>query len=207
MAAETSTTQENILFHATAEFLEKGFSGAYLRDIARKAGITTGAIYGYYPNKEALFAAVIRPVLDEFKTMVCDSQDQAIKAASAGKISFITEDENDYQHVYHFLEYIYDHFDIFKLILTCSEGSGQGDLLHFLAEQQTEQTKTYLTAAREHGLKIEMPTDETIHILITAYFNAMFEAVIHDMPRETALQYAKTIAQFFNSGWATILKL
>ena len=30
------------------EFLEKGFQGASLRNIAASLGVTTGAIYGYY---------------------------------------------------------------------------------------------------------------------------------------------------------------
>ena len=53
-------TLEKIHQTATAEFLEKGFQGASLRNIVKSAGVTTGAFYGYYSSKEALFAALDR---------------------------------------------------------------------------------------------------------------------------------------------------
>ena len=45
-------TQERILAAAKAEFLEKGFESASLRNIVKNAGVTTGALYGYYAGKE-----------------------------------------------------------------------------------------------------------------------------------------------------------
>lgn len=53
------STQKRILDAGKSEFLEKGFKSASLRSIAQKAGVTTGAIYGYYPDKEALFGALV----------------------------------------------------------------------------------------------------------------------------------------------------
>ena len=48
---EGSNTINNILKCAKAEFLEKGFKDASLRTIAKQAGVTTGAIYGYFKDK------------------------------------------------------------------------------------------------------------------------------------------------------------
>lgn len=55
MQNEEQTTQEKILCAAKAEFLKKGFQTASLRAIVKAAGVTTGALYGYYSSKEALF--------------------------------------------------------------------------------------------------------------------------------------------------------
>src|ERR1041385_5271014 len=41
-------------------FAERGLAGARLDDIARQAGVAKGTIYSYFPNKEALFQAVVR---------------------------------------------------------------------------------------------------------------------------------------------------
>lgn len=42
------------------EFLAKGFQGVSLRNIATATlGVTTGAIYRYYLDKEALFDALV----------------------------------------------------------------------------------------------------------------------------------------------------
>ena len=54
-----TTTLDLILSAAMQEFLEKGFKSASLRNIVKKAGVTTGAFYGYYDSKEALFEALV----------------------------------------------------------------------------------------------------------------------------------------------------
>ena len=61
MEEKSTATLENIQEAALTEFLDKGFLGASLRQIVKNAGVTTGAFYGYFPNKEALFAAIVEP--------------------------------------------------------------------------------------------------------------------------------------------------
>ena len=71
MAADSYTTLERIHQAAQAEFLEKGFQRASLRSIVKSVGMTTGAFYGYYKSKEALFEALVGShytyFLDRFK--------------------------------------------------------------------------------------------------------------------------------------------
>ena len=50
---------ENIHLAAKAEFLEKGYKDASLRNIVKSVGMTTGAFYGYYKSKEELFEAIV----------------------------------------------------------------------------------------------------------------------------------------------------
>lgn len=58
-----------ILDAALQVFSARGFAAARLEDIAARAGVTKGTIYLYYPDKEALFEAVVRatlvPILEE----------------------------------------------------------------------------------------------------------------------------------------------
>src|SRR5699024_5297556 len=61
MDERTSSTLENIQQAALEEFSEKGFLGASLRQIVKNAGVTTGAFYGYFSSKEALFASIVEP--------------------------------------------------------------------------------------------------------------------------------------------------
>lgn len=46
--------REKIIDAAVKVFLQKGFEKATVREIAREAGITTGAIYHHYRNKDEL---------------------------------------------------------------------------------------------------------------------------------------------------------
>lgn len=49
-----------ILDAALAVFAEKGFAGARMEDIARRAGVTKGTIYLYFDGKEAVFKTLVR---------------------------------------------------------------------------------------------------------------------------------------------------
>src|SRR4030081_1807866 len=51
---------KQILDAALAVFAERGLAAARLDDIARRAGLSKGTIYLYFPTKEELFRAVIR---------------------------------------------------------------------------------------------------------------------------------------------------
>src|SRR3954464_7728803 len=49
-----------ILDAALDVFAEHGLGAARLEDIAKRAGLSKGTIYLYFPNKEALFREVVR---------------------------------------------------------------------------------------------------------------------------------------------------
>ena len=50
-------------------FVEKGFAGTRLEDVAARAGVSKGTLYLYFDSKEALFKAVIQegivPILED----------------------------------------------------------------------------------------------------------------------------------------------
>jgi AcrR family transcriptional regulator len=54
-----SSTRDRLLAAAVEVFVEQGYEGARLQDIARAAGLTTGAVYANFRGKdELLFAAI-----------------------------------------------------------------------------------------------------------------------------------------------------
>src|SRR5580765_7380682 len=54
---------KQILDAALAVFGERGLSNARLDDIAKRAGVSKGTIYLYFPNKEELLRAVSRLIV------------------------------------------------------------------------------------------------------------------------------------------------
>ena len=59
MSESAVETKAKILESAKNEFLEKGFINASLRTIASNAGVTTGAMYRHFKDKDALFCALV----------------------------------------------------------------------------------------------------------------------------------------------------
>ncbi|MCF6459694.1 hypothetical protein C3E88_01370 [Clostridium sp. Cult3] len=59
--------RESILDAATDVFSKYGFFGAKMEDIAKRAGIGKGTIYGYFDSKEALFYEMIKHGIEEYE--------------------------------------------------------------------------------------------------------------------------------------------
>jgi len=51
--------RRSIVTAAAESFMRNGYRGARLQDVAEIAGISTGNLYRYYPDKSALFAAIV----------------------------------------------------------------------------------------------------------------------------------------------------
>ena len=56
---EVDSTRQRLLDAATEVYLEKGYEGTRVAEIARRAGLTTGAIYGNFESKADLLTAAL----------------------------------------------------------------------------------------------------------------------------------------------------
>jgi AcrR family transcriptional regulator len=66
MRVRTEAKRETIVEAAAAVFLESGFEGASMTQIAARAGSSKRTLYGYFPSKEGLFVAVAHSVAEQF---------------------------------------------------------------------------------------------------------------------------------------------
>lgn len=72
-AAGDDPLGSRLLAAATAEFAARGYAGARVAEIARRAGVTTGAIYSRYRGKAELLAeAIDHATTDEFEALFTD---------------------------------------------------------------------------------------------------------------------------------------
>lgn len=62
MAKKSEDRRRSILNAALDEFEAKGFSAALVEDIAHRAGVSKGTIYGYFKGKEALLLGLAEEV-------------------------------------------------------------------------------------------------------------------------------------------------
>lgn len=59
--------QDALLSAAKQVFAAQGLEGATIRAIAQEAGYTAGAVYSYYPTKEAIYAEILAHSLHELR--------------------------------------------------------------------------------------------------------------------------------------------
>jgi AcrR family transcriptional regulator len=80
-AVQDPTTRERLLAAAVEVFVEQGYEGARLQDIARTAGLTTGAVYANFRGKnELLFAAIGARADVEMDSLLAEAQDHKPRA-------------------------------------------------------------------------------------------------------------------------------
>lgn len=63
-------TKTRLIEAASREFAARGYDGASLRQICASAGVTTGALYFFFRNKEDLFRTVVEPVVEPLRVML-----------------------------------------------------------------------------------------------------------------------------------------
>lgn len=69
-------TKEKILTTAYALFALKGFESCSMNDIAKEANVNKASLYYHFPNKEGLYAEVIKGILESFYARVSSAVDK-----------------------------------------------------------------------------------------------------------------------------------
>ena len=196
---------DQLLEVGKTEFLAHGFQGASLRSIAASLGVTTGVIYRYYPDKEALFGALVagpadrlleayRNVQQRFAAKPLDEQHNSLPEVS---------DEGQIWMV----DFIYDHFDAFKLIACCAVGTRYEHYADTLVECEEVASRVLIDKMIAAGHPIHDIDDGLNHIISSTRINGMFELVRHDTPREKAQEQIDVLKAFYSAGWFKIMGL
>ena len=196
-------TLERIHQAAKAEFLEKGYQGASLRNIVKSVGMTTGAFYGYYKSKEELFEALA----GDHYTYFIDRFERAQKEFAALPKEKQPEAMSEISGLCMFdmLHYAYEHLEVSKLILCGSEGQKFSGLIDRMVEIEIEGTHAYQEVLRELGRPSPRIDPTLEHILITGMFHTFFELVVHEMPLRDAENYVMEMRSFYTAGWLKMM--
>ena len=60
-------TKQEILEHALTLFMNRGYEGASMSDLAAATGIKKASLYAHYSGKEEIFSAVFTGVVEEYR--------------------------------------------------------------------------------------------------------------------------------------------
>lgn len=99
--ALTDARRNLVLEAARAVFADTGIEGASIREIARRAGYTPGAIYSYFESKEAIYAALLDESLDRLRATVADARvfrnapDKTLSAKACAWFDFYAANARD----------------------------------------------------------------------------------------------------------------
>lgn len=205
MQAEESNTLKKILEAGKNEFLEKGFKSASLRNIVKTAGVTTGAFYGYFSGKEALFASLVEEHAKEIMNVFMSAQENFVNLPQEEQSKHMGIESRLSLNL--IVDYIYEHFDEFKLLICKSEGTSYGNFVHNMVEIEVDETLAFIEVLRSQGKNVPNMERAVCHMIVSGMFSGIFELIQHDMKKENARRYVSELQDFYIAGWSKILGL
>lgn len=199
------TTQNRILNAGKQEFLLKGFHAASLRNIAKSAGVTTGAFYGYFKSKDDLFQTLVEKVANTFIEKFKEVQHCFANLPPQEQRCHMGDIPQEC--MCWMVDYIYQHFEIFQLILSCSKGTEFEHFIDDMVEIEVDGTHRFVSVLHQLGHEVVEIDPQLEHILVSGLFTSFFEFVIHNMPKHQAIDYVEKLHRFYTAGWREIMGL
>ena len=204
MPIDKSENHKKIVAAAKREFLEFGYQDASMRRIASAAGMSASGLYKHFQSKEEMFASLVEPVIEDFWALYLQDEKEAYSSLNPKDVGITWENKRQTVRI---MEFIYEHYDEFKLIVCKSQGTSYEDFLHDIAITEEESTLHYLEELKKIGIVISPFREKEFHLLVTTNINAVFQAVLHDLTAEEAMHYAATLDRFFLKGWRDLFGL
>lgn len=207
MAADKETRQL-LIESAKTEFMEKGFQKASLRTICKNAGVTTGALYFFFSNKEDLFSAIVeKPYRALINTLTEHYNEHNVIFGTALVTTEIEEAFVPGSHddaMYILVHLMYKNYDAFRLLLEKSQGTRYENCVDEVVEL-TE--KSFVSMAkRMEQLKPGLKVNEYMcHWLTHISIDAFIHMLTHVSDEETATRYIKKTMNFILNGWIELV--
>ena len=196
--SEDKETRKKLLDSAKQEFLDKGYMKASLRTICKKAGVTTGALYFFFQDKEDLLKNLVEEPLRGLSRIMQEhfSLELSIEPGAV-PIGENSEDIKASKEVVHFM---YQNYDIFQILLTKSQGSMYEDIVSHFADVM-EQHYNVLAQEIAKTCGVPEPDHYMIHWLTHMQIDAFIHLLTHEPEEERALGHIEEIVIYLLSGW------
>ncbi len=204
-------TKAKLLISAKTEFMEKGYQGASLRNICRNAGVTTGALYFFFQDKEELFASLVQPVVEMIQKLMEAHMKQELlevegleKAVTEKSAEESQEDENsigdDVYAAAKIVHILYENYDSVQLLLLKSQGSKMAGCIEAFVSF-AEQNYRALARAQSEKWGVPLPDEYTIHWLAHMQIDAFVHLLTHEPDEEKAMAHLRDVIKYLVAGW------
>ena len=194
MANRDHSLDDGIIQAAYSEFLAYGFQKASLHKIAEKAGVTTGAIYTRYKNKDALFVSLLQDFFEAMKVLFAPVAEEYEKAKHSAQPEDILRAINAEESIYFRL--LTEHYDDCTLFFSRSDGSSVEMILKEIMNTKTKQTVEFFSEV--YG---KAPNEDAIRLLMGSQFWYFRQLLNEHLDKDEMFDCLCSILDFTNAGW------
>lgn len=195
---EDKETRKKLLDSAKQEFLDKGYMKASLRTICKNAGVTTGALYFFFQDKEDLLKQLVEEPLKGLISRVQSHFSEEMSMESA--VISIHDNSSDIKAAKEIVHYMYQHYDIFQILLTKSQGSMYEDITSRFADG-IEKHYNELAERLAEKSGIQKPNHFMIHWLSHIQIDAFIHLLTHEQDEEKAVSQIGEVVVYLLAGW------
>ncbi|MBR1561770.1 MAG: TetR/AcrR family transcriptional regulator [Ruminococcus sp.] len=190
-------SRERLIECAKKEFLEKGFAKASLRNICAEAGLTTGAVYFLFKDKNGLLGAIVDEPLQRIQEMML------YHFSAEQKEDFSTYQQRDGDHdqfAKELIDVMYDNYDAMRILLDKSQGSAYESIVDRFIETTD---KYYIELAQNYADSVtgKRVNQYMLHWFSHIQIQAFVHLLTHESDRQKALQSIRTVIDFLVKGW------
>lgn len=200
---EEHETKEKLIASAKAEFMEKGYAKASLRKICANAGVTTGALYFFFDDKEDLFRTIVEPPLAMLVNMMQEHFREEEQILSLPDIYEHQSGDHD-EFVEMLIRHLYQNYDAFILLLTKSQGTAFEDCLDRIVDMMEKEfdVSVKLFAKQCAGRQVD---DRIIHWMAHMTIDAFIHLLTHEREEQEAVRQMKVIMNFIVRGFVEMI--
>lgn len=206
--AQDKETRRLLMENAKAEFMKKGFEKASLRTICKNAGVTTGALYFFFNNKEDLFSAIVEKPYQALVNSLREHYKEHDVFFSSASVTaeiedaFIPGSHDDSMNT--LVHLLYKNYDAFLLLLEKSQGTRYENCVDEIVDI-TE--KSFISMVQKVvALKPELKVNEYMcHWITHISIDAFIHMLTHVPDEETAVTYVKKTMDFILNGWIELV--
>ena len=188
-------TRQKLIESAKKEFLEKGYAKASLRSICADAGVTTGALYFFFENKEDLFSAIVDPPLNGLKNILFQHfRDDVEEMSGIDSLDDVDMDHSEISD--RIVGYIYENYDSFMLLLNASENTVYENVVDEFVSMLDRSIPSMMANMKGYTWD-EYMSHWMSHISIDAFIHV----IRHEKDVETAKIRLRAILNYLVMGW------
>ena len=202
MAHKNHELDKPIIEAAKTEFLQNGFQSASIKNIAKRAGVTTGALYTRYKGKNGLFHSLIEDFLQALDEERKDNRKAYMKyCVDKNFDSFLNSIEKE---IAGYIDILFKHYDESKLLLCCSKGSSVETIFSEMMKNKVSETKTFIKENIDSDIS-KMKLD-LVELLMNQQFNAYTLIIEKGYSKDETIEYIKILGEFIGAGWEKIFR-
>ena len=191
-------TKERLIESALAEFSAKGYTKSSLRKICADAGVTTGALYFFFKDKEDLFAAIVEQPFNELKSLLLGHFTSEKEMTLSEMYEHIDGGHDELSAA--LIHHLYTNYDAFILLLTKSQGTRFESAVDEMVDM-TDKTYRAMAESIARQLPNKQINSYMLHWLSHMIIDAFIHLITHEPDESKAVGIMSRIMNFYVSSW------